>query len=107
MEPLSRLFSEYLWQEHEIDMSINDIHCLVWEAVMLDHEEIDTELFPERVLDTLPNPLLLHTSSYTDEDEEEWIFCVVTDVYFSMTWLHGLCLKNGVLVDENVPLDLL
>ena len=57
--------------------------------------EIEFGLFPERILKTLPDPILLLTGVYVDEYEKEWIFCIAAEVCQSTKWLHAICLRDG------------
>lgn len=102
MNAATQLFLKYLRNEHDIEANPKEI---AWEGIKMYHEEIDLNLFPEEILKKLPDPLLLLTASYVDEEDQEWIFCIATEVYFPTKWLHALCLKEGEQIDENVPLD--
>lgn len=103
MDTATNLFVNYLRQEHEVEANPTEI---AWEGIKMEHEEIDLDLLPQEILKTLPDPLLLLTASYLDEEDQEWIFCIATEVYFPIKWLHALCLREGELIDENVPLGL-
>lgn len=103
MKTATILFVNCLKHEHGVEANSNEI---TWEGIKMYHEELDLDLFPREILKKLPDPLLLLTASYLDEEEQEWIFCIATEVYFPTKWLHALCLKDGELIDVSVPLDL-
>lgn len=103
MKVLNQLFVNYLKKKHNVKVDTKNV---AWEAIEMYHDEIDLELFPQHILETLPDPLLILMASYLGEGNQEWIFCVATEVHSPYKWLHALCLVDGELVDVNVPLKL-
>ena len=102
MERATEMFVNYLKRKH--DTAIDGAE-LIWEAITMYQDEIDHELFPIDNLERLPDPLLFLTTSYVDQDEQEWIFCIVTEEENVHRWFYVLCLKNGELVDKEIPLN--
>ncbi|WP_077214804.1 hypothetical protein [Bacillus dakarensis] len=74
MNAATQLFMNYLGQEHDVEAKPNEI---AWEGIKMYHEEIDLDLFPKEILEILPDPLLLLTASYLDEEGQEWMFCIL------------------------------
>lgn len=101
MERATELFTKYMHKEHQIEIDTSEI---VWEAVTMYHGELDYELFP--IEDNLPDPLLFLTASYVDNEEQEWIFCIVADESNSNIWYTAVCLLEGKLLDFNISLEL-
>lgn len=99
----TKLFVTYMKREHEVEVNVADVF---WESVTLYHDEIDENLFPVKELIGLPDPLLISTTDFLDEHEHEWIFCIVTENDNAHNWLHAVCIKEGVLINDNVPLNL-
>lgn len=102
MEGATLLFVKYMKDKQKI---IVDKPELIWEGITLYHEEIDPNLFPVEDIKTLPDPLLLLTTSYVDKEEQEWIFCIAAEVDNAYRWLYALCLKNGELIDKHISLQ--
>jgi hypothetical protein len=65
-----------------------------YEAYDLYHEEIDDYLIPVEHLEKLPNPLLIETLSYVDDDGYEWIAGYVLDAG-KRKKLYEVWIKNG------------
>lgn len=84
MNAETQLILNYLKHEYEVETCIK-----------MYHEEINLGLFPEKILKKLPDPLLLLTASYVDEEDQEWIFCIATEVNFPTKFLRAQCLKEG------------
>ncbi|RYG71221.1 hypothetical protein EU245_14810 [Lentibacillus lipolyticus] len=100
MDSATKLFVNHLKKAHGIKVNHEEV---VSEAVTLYKEELDHEVFPTEYLKELSDPLLFVTMVYVDQQEQEWIFCLATKDD-SHKWLHAVCLKDGELVDRNVPL---
>ncbi|WP_246277160.1 hypothetical protein [Neobacillus endophyticus] len=58
------------------------------------HEELDDLLIPSEHLEKLPDPLLLETLSYYDNDGYEWLAGVVVDET-TLAILYEVWIKNG------------
>ncbi|NRD77322.1 hypothetical protein HPT25_07395 [Bacillus sp. BRMEA1] len=58
------------------------------------HEELDDLLIPAEHLEKLPNPLLLETLSYYDDEGYEWLAGVVVDES-TLEILYEVWIKNG------------
>ncbi|WP_117148886.1 hypothetical protein [Paraliobacillus zengyii] len=99
----TELFVNYMEKTHEIKVNINEV---IFEGLTMFQAEIDENIFPVKVLKGLPDPLLFLTTVYMDQKEQEWIFCIVTEIDIADKWLHAVCIKDGELIDENVPLVL-
>jgi|SRR5690625_1144089 len=48
-----------------------------YEAVLLEHDEIDENIIPKEDLQPLPNPLLAHSFIYTHLNGDEWLLLLV------------------------------
>ncbi|NEU30244.1 hypothetical protein GN156_05545 [bacterium LRH843] len=73
---------------------------------MLYYDEIDPEMIPEEQLKILPDPLLLLTTIHVDEQDQEWIFCIVADNDNSTHWYTAVCLRDGELIDHHILLEI-
>nr|WP_206762408.1 hypothetical protein [Cytobacillus firmus] len=65
-----------------------------FEAYDFYHEELDDLLIPSEHLEKLPNPLILETLSFVDEQGYEWIAGMVEDEK-SRILLYEVWIKNG------------
>jgi hypothetical protein len=65
-----------------------------YEAYDFYHEELDDLLIPAEHLEKLPDPLLLETLSYVDENRNEWIAGMVLDED-TRDILYEVWIKNG------------
>ena len=97
------LFQMYMNSKYGIEIEENEVAT---ESMILFHEEIDEELFLQEDLEKLPDPLLLLTMEYVDKNKQEWIFCIAAPEGNSDQWLHGLCIRDGKLVDNHILLDI-
>lgn len=98
MDAATKLFVNYMKREHAVEVNVDDIF---WEGVTLYHDEIDENLFPVKELVGLPDPLLFLTVVYDDRFDQNYIFCIAME---NEKWLHAVCVRNGELYDENVPI---
>jgi hypothetical protein len=73
----------------------------VWEAITFHHEELDNQVVPVEDIQGLPNPLIILSSSYEDENGDQWLFGLVTDEQ-SGRWLHAWTVKNGKIFDRDI-----
>lgn len=48
-----------------------------YEAVLLEHDEIDEDIISKEELQSLPNPLLAYSFIYTNSTGDEWLFFFV------------------------------
>lgn len=103
MENETLLFVQYMKKKHGIDVDYKSAE-IGGESVTLHHEEIDEDLLPEGKLDSLPDPLLFLIIGH-DEEEQEWIFGLIVDDEESSKWYSAYCLKDGDIVDTNIPFD--
>ncbi|MCM2990712.1 MULTISPECIES: hypothetical protein [Bacillus] len=62
------------------------------ETVLLYHDELDNALFPSHVLESLPNPVLIHTYIY--KEESEWLIGIAYKAITNQP-LYLICLKDG------------
>ncbi|WP_112182541.1 hypothetical protein [Paraliobacillus zengyii] len=104
MNGKTELFVNYMKKTHNIKVNIDKV---IFEGLSMYKTEIDENVFPVNVLKGLPDPLLFLTTVYMDQNEQEWIFSIVTEIDIADRWLHAICIKDGELIDENVPLDLI
>lgn len=65
-----------------------------YEAYEFYHEEIDELLIPAEHLEKLPDPLLIETLLYVDEEGYEWIAGYVLDEE-TRNKLYEVWIKNG------------
>lgn len=65
-----------------------------YEAYDFYHEEIDDLLIPAVHLEKLPDPLLIETLSYVDDEGYEWISGYVLDMEMRKK-LYEVWIKNG------------
>ncbi|NEU30373.1 hypothetical protein GN156_06210 [bacterium LRH843] len=101
MDKATQLFVNYMKGKHDLDIEYNES---IWEAVTMYHEEIDPEMILEEQLKILPDPLLLLTTNYFDDQDQEWIFCIVADNNDSSQWYTAVavCLRDGELIDNQI-----
>ncbi|MEK4848173.1 MULTISPECIES: hypothetical protein [Bacillus] len=69
------------------------------ETVLLYHDELDTALFPNHLLELFPNPVLIHT--YTYKEDSEWLIGIALKAITNQP-LYFICLKDGKKVDEQI-----
>jgi hypothetical protein len=65
-----------------------------YEAYDFYHEELDDLLIPAEHIEKLPDPLLLETLSYVDENRNDWIAGIVLDED-TRDILYEVWIKNG------------
>ncbi|MED4403936.1 hypothetical protein [Metabacillus fastidiosus] len=65
------------------------------------HEELDELLIPAEHLEKLPNPLVLETLSYIDEQGYEWIARMVEEEE-TRRLLYEVWIKNGQLLAYDI-----
>ena len=103
MDKATELFVSYMKTNNDIVISDNE---LAWEAVTLYQGELDHEFFPIENIEQLPDPLLFLMTSFVDQQEQEWIFCIVADNENSEKWYTAVCILEGKLIDSEIKLDL-
>ncbi|MED1561524.1 hypothetical protein AJ85_17045 [Alkalihalobacillus alcalophilus ATCC 27647 = CGMCC 1.3604] len=103
IDKATMLFVSYMERKQNLVIEYNEN---IWEAVTLYHEEIYPELIPAETLKALPDPLLFITTSYEDDQDQEWIFCIVADNDTSSKWYTAVCSLDGKLVESGIPLEL-
>jgi len=84
-------FAETMKKTFNIEVKKEDVS---YEAYEFYHEEIDDLLIPAEHLEKLPNPLLIETLSYVDDERYEWIAGYVLDVKTRMK-LYEVWIRNG------------
>jgi hypothetical protein len=75
-----------------------------YEAYDFCHEDLDELLIPAEHLEKLPNPLLLETLSYVDDEGYEWIAGVVKGVG-TRNKLYEVWIKNGEAIAYELYVD--
>lgn len=51
-----------------------------YESLFLEHEEVDEHLIPVEDIQSLPNPLLIHSFLYVQpKNDDEWLCIIVTN----------------------------
>lgn len=75
-----------------------------YEAYDFYHEEIDELLIPAEHLEKLPDPLLIETLSYVDDEGHEWIAGYVLDVA-TRRKLYEVWIKNGEQIAYELYVD--
>lgn len=69
------VFVTYL--EEEIPFSKQKLISLTWEAHLFSQEEVDEEMFPPHLLESLPEPFLLSCAMEEDAEGRPWVFSLV------------------------------
>lgn len=75
-----------------------------YEAYDFHHEELDDLLIPAEHLVKLPDPLLLETLSYVDDEGYEWIAGFVLDEK-TRKKLYEVWIKNGEKLAYEIYVD--
>ena len=75
-----------------------------FEAYDFYHEELDDLLIPAEHLEKLPDPLLLETLSYVDDDGYEWIAGFVLEEG-TRNKLYKVWIKNGEPIAYELYVD--
>ena len=102
MDRATKVFANYMKTKRDIVIDATQ----VWEAISMFQGELDHELFPIENIEQLPDPLLFLTTSFVDQQEQEWIFCIVADNENSEHWYTAVCILEGELIDSDINLDL-
>ncbi|MCM3567001.1 hypothetical protein [Neobacillus mesonae] len=84
-----------------IDVKREDVG---YEAYDFYHEEIDDLLIPAEHLEKLPDPLLIETISYVDDEGYEWIAGYVLDMK-TRKKLYEVWIKNGEQIAHKIYVD--
>jgi hypothetical protein len=82
----------------DINVTEDDVS---YEAYAFCQEEIDDLLIPAEHLAKLPDPLLLETLSYVDENRNEWIAGAVLDENTGDI-LYEVWIKNGEAIVQKM-----
>lgn len=72
----ARWFKKKMLEYFVIAIKATDVG---YESVSLEHDEIDEHLIPTKDIQTFPNPLLVHSFSYVQSNDDEWLCIIVTD----------------------------
>ncbi|MGJ9385231.1 hypothetical protein [Salipaludibacillus sp. CF4.18] len=75
MGEAEELFVTYLMSQ--VMFSKQELTSLTWEANMFSQEEVDEEMFPPHLLETLPDTFLLSCAMEVDEENLNWLFSIV------------------------------
>lgn len=94
-------FAETMKKTFNIEVKRDDVG---YEAYDFYHEEIDDLLIPAEHLVKLPNPLLIETLSYVDEEGYEWIAGYVLDME-TRKKLYEVWIKNGEQIAYKIYVD--
>ncbi|WP_254656545.1 hypothetical protein [Bacillus thermotolerans] len=84
-------FAETMKMTFNIEVNRDDVG---YEAYDFYHEEIDDLLIPAEHLEKLPNPLLIETLSYVDDEGYEWIAGYILEEK-TREKLYEVWIKNG------------
>src|SRR5699024_12474042 len=90
MKQHNKIIEKHLKDTFNITVNIDSD----WEGVLLSHEEIDPELIKENELKYVPDPALFHMVSYIDEDENEWLFTLASDLEDPQKLFYALSMLN-------------
>ncbi|MEG8979321.1 hypothetical protein U8Y98_21695 [Priestia megaterium] len=94
-------FLEFMSSKFQIDINEKQV---AQESILLYKEELEEGIISERLLDIIPEVVLVHTCIYNTL-KNEWMFFVVSD-YDKKNSFFLVCMKDGeTLYEEILKLD--
>lgn len=101
MNLATQFFANHLKETFIIEVNTKEIAS---ETITLHQEEVDLDMFPQKDLKHLPDPLILYTATVVDKKGIEWTMGIVL-VEKNYNWLYITITKNGKLVETNFTSD--
>jgi len=78
-------------ESYNIEIPIEEVG---YESVELFHDEVGTEMIESSHIEKLPNPFISEMVVGIDNDNNEWIACIIVEEETN-EWLYHVWLKNG------------
>lgn len=100
MKDATQLFNQYLRRTYGFVVHESR---LIWEAVTFYQDELDEQVVPVAELARLGDPLTVCCATHEDDQGVQWLFGLAIETPTGQ-FLHAWIVRNGEIVDRDVPL---